>query len=42
MQIDDLKKIKGLAVDIVADQQELKAEMAKFTRRETASCSAKK
>jgi hypothetical protein len=42
MQIDDLKKIKCLAVDIVADQQELKAEMAKFTRRETASCSAKK
>lgn len=35
VKIDDLKIIKGLALDIVADQQDLQAEMDNLKKRET-------
>jgi len=35
VRIDDLKKIKGLALDIVGDHQDLQAEMDKLKKRET-------
>jgi hypothetical protein len=40
MQIDDLKKVKGLAVDIVADQLDLKAQLDHFTKKDSKVCSA--
>ncbi len=42
LRIDDLRKVKGLTVDIVPSQQELQVELAKITKRETKVCSAKK
>jgi hypothetical protein len=38
MQIDDLKKIKGLAVEIIADQQELKAQLDHFAKKDSKVC----
>jgi hypothetical protein len=38
MQIDDLKKIKGLAVEIIADQQELNAQLDHFAKKDSKVC----
>jgi hypothetical protein len=38
MQIDDLKKVKGLAVDIVADQLDLKAQLDHFAKKDSKVC----
>jgi hypothetical protein len=40
MQIDDLKKVKGLAVDIIADHQDLKAQLDHFAKKDSKVCSA--
>jgi hypothetical protein len=42
LRIDDLRKVKGLLVDIVPSQQELQVELAKITKRETKVCSTRK
>jgi hypothetical protein len=42
MQIDDLKKIKGLAVEIIADQQELNAQLDHFAKKDSKVCSSVK
>ena len=39
MQIDDLKKVKGLAVDIIADHQDLKAQLDQFAKKDSKVCS---
>lgn len=38
MQIDDLKKVKGLAVDIIADHQDLKAQLDHFAKKDSKVC----